>query len=409
MFVSAIWHYIFGYVIIKVEGMSLEKFINLCLQRGIHLWDVKRQSYSILKARISIRGLKQLISISYITHCRIEILSKRGLPFLFSRLKHRYMFIAGFILFFVIIYILSSFIWTVEINGNARISGQRILDELADSGLKPGIRREDLSINDIENDMLIKMPELSWIGIELKGTKAIVRIVEAVMPPERIDIDQPCDVVASKDGVISKITVMQGQAVVKVGQTVKKSQLLITGVIEKEGVDTRYVHAMGEVLARRWYEGHAEAPTVSVRKRRTGNMMSKRCIIIGERKINISDPDITYSSYDKIEVVNISLDKIGIPAKMITEEYYETIEETTTQDIETVQKKVQQLAIEDAKKNLPQEVEEIADETVTFSMDDDGTIHADALLEVIERIDQEQAIQIPIEEESNSGNTAERR
>lgn len=406
MFVSALWHYIFGYVIIKAEGLSLEKFINLCLQKGIHLWDVRRQSYTVLKARISIRGLRQLIPVVRVTHCRIEILAKRGLPFLIARLKHRYMFIVGFVLFFFIIYALSSFIWIVEISGDARVPGEFILQELSKSGLKPGVQRKDLSLRAIESDMLMKLPELSWIGIDIQGTKAVVRVVEAVMPPPRVDMNTPCDVIAAKDGVISKLIVLQGQAVVKPGQTVKKGQLLITGVIKKEGVDTRYVHAMGEVWAHRWYEGHAQLPIVSVQKKRTGRVTTRKYMLIGNKKINIYNPPITYDSYDKIDVVELSLDKV--PVKIVTEQYYETVEQTTTADIESLRQQLQQLAADDAAKHMDQGAGQITDKKFTFSIDENNIMHADALLEVLERIDQEKVIEMPIEEEHNSGDTTQR-
>lgn len=56
MFFYILWNFLVGYVIIRVEGLSLEKFINLTVSRGIYLWGIKRQNYTTLTARISIRG-----------------------------------------------------------------------------------------------------------------------------------------------------------------------------------------------------------------------------------------------------------------------------------------------------------------------------------------------------------------
>ena len=36
----ALWNYLRGYVIIYVTGFSVERFINLAVNRGIFIWDI---------------------------------------------------------------------------------------------------------------------------------------------------------------------------------------------------------------------------------------------------------------------------------------------------------------------------------------------------------------------------------
>ena len=46
-----IWNYFRGYVIIRVEGLTLEKFLNLATNKDIYLWDIERIEYTVIEAK----------------------------------------------------------------------------------------------------------------------------------------------------------------------------------------------------------------------------------------------------------------------------------------------------------------------------------------------------------------------
>ena len=104
MFFYILWNYLVGYVVIRVDGVSLEKFINLTITNGIYLWGIKRQNYTTLTAKISIRGFRQLHGISHKIRCRIRIVQKRGLPFVLFRYRHRKMLAFGILACVIILY-----------------------------------------------------------------------------------------------------------------------------------------------------------------------------------------------------------------------------------------------------------------------------------------------------------------
>lgn len=47
-----------GYVIIKVEGLTLERFLNLAATRDIYLWDINRIGHTILEMKVTIEGFR---------------------------------------------------------------------------------------------------------------------------------------------------------------------------------------------------------------------------------------------------------------------------------------------------------------------------------------------------------------
>ena len=151
---------------------------------------------------------------------RVRILRRRGLPFLLSRLWKRTAFACGALLFVCLLYLLGSVIWFVEVQGAEQVPMASIRRAAAELGLRPGVWRHRVSGNEIGRDLVVKVPELAWAGVELRGSCAIVQVVEKkIVLPQ----DEPLgNIVAAKNGIISKIIAVQGKSLVKVGDTVQK-------------------------------------------------------------------------------------------------------------------------------------------------------------------------------------------
>ncbi|NLJ40716.1 MAG: sporulation protein YqfD [Clostridiales bacterium] len=320
-----IWDFLLGYLVIRVEGLSLEKFINLCISRGIKLWGIRRIGYTSLTTKIRIKGFKALPPILRIIKCKVRIVHKKGFPFLINRFRHRKMLLVGLLIFLVLLYGLSSFIWSVEVEGSKNINTDLIYRLLKEKGVKTGVYKGMLNLWDIENEMLIEVPEISWISIEFKGTKAIVKAVERVNPPELIDKSIPCNIIASKDGIIDKLIIMEGEAAVGIGDTVTKGKLLVSGIIEHEDTRiVRYVHSRANVLARVWYEGRGWADFESVVKVRTGEKLSYKFLETRNWEIGAHNKEIPFEHYeteDRRELIPILGDLMGLT--WLIRDYYE--------------------------------------------------------------------------------------
>ena len=328
--VVRIWNFFRGYVVIRIEGLSLEKFINYAISRGVYLWDIIRIDYTTLEAKVGLEGYKELRHIVKKAGCKVRIRGKIGYPFFMHKIKSRRMFTLGFIICMLLILSGASFIWNVEIIGNKDIPTYVIEDFLQKNNLYPGVFKYKVKPSDIEDNMMIEFEGLAWVGVHIRGTKAIVDIVEKVKPPESIPIDMPCDIIASKNGIIEKVVAKNGDALVRKGDIIKEGQTLITGVLHRGELPTRYVHALGEVYAKTYYEETDEMSLVKLEKIKTGNVVKKRIVKIGNSEITLSFGDVPYSNVI-IEKRNKSIPgwrNIKFPVEMIIEEYHETIEKT---------------------------------------------------------------------------------
>lgn len=228
---SKIWKYIKGYVIIIIEGFFIEKFINLASNAELKFWDLKRLSLSKIEVKAGIKDFKKIRPIIKKSKCRAELKKKVGIPFFLNRYSKRGYFVIGFVLFLLICFICSLFVWKVEVTGNDKIQVEEVIAQLKECGLNTGKIKYLVNADDVVEQMMIKRDDLAWIGIEIEGTKAEVKIVEKVMIPDMLE-ETPCNIVSDKVGIITTLNVKIGSQQVQLGDTVQKGQILVSGIIE---------------------------------------------------------------------------------------------------------------------------------------------------------------------------------
>ena len=124
-----------------------------------------------------------------------------------------------------------------------------IEEDVKEAGLNVGMKKEKINVQEIANKIRLKRNDISWIGIELKGTNAIVRVVKAKEAPEIVDEKEYSNIIAKKSGVITKIIAQNGTAMVNIGDEVEENQILIAGQMEGKYTGIRNVHSLGEVEA----------------------------------------------------------------------------------------------------------------------------------------------------------------
>ena len=222
MFVKIIMYYLLGYATISVEGYFIERFINICISKNILLWNMKRKKSSFLFANIAIKDFKKIKQIAKTTKCHVKIEKKKGIPFLLHRYKKRKIFIGLLIAITLIIFGLSNFVWNIEIIGENSISKEELLNELNQYGLKTGILKTKVNTKEIINNIRLNRDDIAWVGMKIKGTNIIVEVVEADKKPDIVNENEYCNIISDKEGVITKINVQNGTALIKVGDIVTK-------------------------------------------------------------------------------------------------------------------------------------------------------------------------------------------
>lgn len=384
-----LWNYFKGYVIIRIEGLTLEKFINLAINKDIYLWNIIRIDHTILEGKISIEGFKLLKEVVKMVGCKVYIIEKRGFPFLLEKLKKRKMFGFGFLLFIGLIIFLTSFIWAIEVSGNERVVEEEIIQFLQDIDINKGIFKYSIDEQKIRNQIMDNFNTFSFASVEIKGTKLYIEVKEQDLPPEQIDAKTPCNIVAKKKGIIEKIIAKNGKKIVGEGDIVEKGQILITGIIQDEMFDENLlIHAEGEAYAITRYAHTIEESITKEVKEETGQIFKNKEIKIGEKSIKFSKGEIPFRDYIVIERKKDLLK--NIPIKLLIYEYREVEISKIKQNVDSLKIKTQVLGIQEINKILP-ENSKILSKNVTHSIQGNNLVTV-VILEVLEDIGEKQII-----------------
>ena len=104
------FRYLQGYLKIKVWGYSPERFMNLCSNHHILLWDIARQE-DYYTMYISLSGFYKLRPIVRKTGTRAAVLERYGLPFFIRKMRKRKIFALGLPCCLAFLIAMSQFVW----------------------------------------------------------------------------------------------------------------------------------------------------------------------------------------------------------------------------------------------------------------------------------------------------------
>ena len=399
----ALWYSLRGYVRIRAKGFSAERFMNMAAFRGIYLWDVTREGAAMtMKAAGS--SLDILQACAEKTGCSMEVLGRGGLPVFFRRFRRRQVWTAGLLCFAAGLYLLSSFIWTVRVEGNERLTEEELLSVCGEMGLKPGVWKRRVDTEAITNGLLLRFSDISWVSVGVEGTDVTIKLAETIEKAERIDRETPCDIVAAQDGVIVQITAERGTPKVQAGDVVKKGDILISSelIIGLEGEEqhTAYTAAEGTITARIWQKLTEEIPLRYKEVVYNGVEKENHSLLFGERELDILHPD-SGMEWERTMLAErpLALGDFTLPLRFRKEIWKEceilektrTMEETKSILEENLRKKTE---------NLLSDYGKIEDIKIRFEEYADG-VRGEAEVTLLERIEEKQETEPKEKEREN--------
>jgi len=259
---------------------------------------------------VYISGYRTLRSLSKEGGFTVKPVLRRGVPFFLWGIRRRYVLMLGMAACLAAVWLSGLFIWQIEVTGNNTVPSDEILANLRRLGVGVGTGVFSVDRDDIQNRMLMAIPELSWITVNTYGSRANVIVREKIEKPEIYNKKVPAEVYAGKTGIITDIKVAAGTPLCKAGDTVVKGDTVISSVVDSTASGQREVRADGEVWVQTFYEMSAEIPLQYWEKQYTGRESTHTSLVLGEKrgKLYFSGGN-PYSLYDKIT----TYEKIKLP------------------------------------------------------------------------------------------------
>lgn len=312
--------YIRGYLRIRVSGFSSERFMNLCSNRGILLWDIVREG-DVYEMNIHLKAFLALRPIVRKTGTRVAVMERYGFPFFVPKLLKRKVFLTGLMVAMAFWLWSSLYIWDIEIEGNCRITDDVFRDFLVSNSVSTGMKKKELDIEILEKEIRRQFPQITWASAKLTGTRLRIDIKENDAPilVEQTRREPGSDLVSEFDGTVVSIIVRSGVPAVTPGDVVEIGAVLVEGQIPIYNDDATvreyyYVDADADIVLEHVIQFYEDLPYDYIQKEYTGRKKKSRYIRVGDKEWKASEnrPFLVYDSVIK-ESRPLLFEKLSIP------------------------------------------------------------------------------------------------
>lgn len=293
-----------GYLCVTIRGTAPERFINLCCNKKIFIWDLKQidEEYQF---HIMAKKFKSLKPIAKKTGIVPKITKKIGFPFFRHRYRKRVGFFAGLLICMVLVYIMSLFIWDISIQGGSKYTPEAMLKFLKDNQVYAGIKKKEINCQEIEETIRLAYNDIGWVSAEIKGTRLIIKITETNMPAPAQIAREPSHIVATGNGIVLRIITRAGTPQVKVGDVVKKGDILVSGIISINDdfggvLRMQPTVADADIICKTYYDYYDEFKMTYLDKIFTGDRKKGYFIAFAGKKLFLYNPRNSYDKYDII-------------------------------------------------------------------------------------------------------------
>lgn len=297
---------------IEVTG-SVNRFINKCISNKIYLSNISYTDNNKITCIINLDDYKKIKRLNY--YSKIKIISYVGINKVKEMIKNNIFYIIIFILAFILIDIITSYIVDIEVIHSSSSIRKLIYKELDNNNVKKySFAYSFNELDKIQKNILNNNKDkLEWISITKDGMKYIIRCEERKIKEINKESGYR-NIVAKKDAYITKIISTKGVNLVRSGEYVKKGDVLISGEIKLYEEVKGDTLATGYVYGNVWYNVQLSIPKEENKKEYTGKTRFN---------ININDKIFLKNKYKYFSQENIREIKIlGLKIKFYKEKEY---------------------------------------------------------------------------------------
>ncbi|CAI3617656.1 putative stage IV sporulation protein [Clostridium neonatale] len=297
-----------GKITIEISALSIEKILNALWKNNIQTSNVTRRNLTTIRCSIMYSEYKQAVNVVKKLKGKIKVIGMNGVIVFILQIKRRLSLAVGFVVFFILLYLLSNNIWAIDIETQNNLTPFEVRKELTSIGITPGIKKVNINVYDIERKMEDLDDQIMWIRVRIEGSTLRVVIKEKINPP-LTEKELPNEVLAKMDGEIKRVFTVSGNSAVVPGDIVKKGDVLILQKEGREGFE-KEVKPSGTVIANTFYDKFMEVQISGEKLKRTGNKDSDIYINICNKKIYLKKAINDFEYYDKIEERKGLLNKV---------------------------------------------------------------------------------------------------
>ncbi len=272
-------------VLVELKGAEPSSILNRLAGAGL-AFSRAESGEDGLRLTVKQRSLRRLMDVSREEGWACDILSRGLIAGTESRLRRRALLLLCLLPLFVLLWGSSLYVWEIRVVGNEKITAGEILRNLEELGVGIGTFRPGIDNTRIAEEMLLRIPELSFLSCNSFGSSMVVLVREESGAPEKASPGKAADLVAARGGVVHAVTVLSGEARVRRGQMVEKGDpLVLSRRVDLQG-ESREEGAVALVEAWTYYEITAVTPLTALKKEYTGEVLRDESLYLFGKHIN---------------------------------------------------------------------------------------------------------------------------
>lgn len=315
------------YTLIECENRNSQRLINKMLEQNILVKNLeyKQEKLSFL---IEDKNLKQVTSV--LESMRLEYkVKKRGGKFFVKKFVTAYIsLVIAAVLAIVTISMGTKICFDINIDCEGGETRSKITEILKENSVKKFMLKSSVDTKALSREISSKIEDIGFASCYFEGGILNVEVKQVHKDEEKPQYSQ---IVASCDGIVTRVLVYSGTALVKAGDVVKKGDVLIEGYIDTyPGTEDNQripVEADGLVYAECSYSNRVVLSQNSIEEVRTGKSYKTTDLyVFGKLLGKKTSPRYTY--YESVTETKV----FGsiIPVKAVTTTYYEVQKQEIT-------------------------------------------------------------------------------
>ena len=279
------------FIVIKVTN-NIKRFINKCRTNNFELYDINYVDKNNIIIKIKKEDLENIKKYNY--YSEINIYKNMGFDYLLEKIKNLKYFITCFILLLLSMFLISNIILKINVIHSNKKIRELVTEELYSNGIKKySYKKNFLELEQIKNKILKENKEkLEWISITNIGMTYIVRVEERIID-NIVQEHDFCNIISTKEALITNIYSNKGNIIVNKNDIVKKDDILISGELKLNEKTKNFTCANGKVLGRVWYTTNISVKRDYTTKIKTGK--ERYNLIINHKVLR----NKKYNKYDK--------------------------------------------------------------------------------------------------------------
>jgi len=261
--------------------------VDILMRSGANYRDV-RMCGAAATFTLSLRDSAAVERIFEKEEINFTRVSEHGFPRIIRKYKRRIGIPIGMLLFIFVLIVSGKIIWRIDVVGCDKVSEELVVKRLDELGFGIGTYVPSVDFDELHASYLLMYDDTAWISVNVRGTHAVAEIRETELPEKTVDEKHPHNLVAAEDAVIYSIEIHRGTPMVKVGDLVKKGELLASGMVD---IKSGYLlfHARGEVMGMVERNLHIEVPLEDSHQSPTGNVLRKKRLKLFGLDVTLSD------------------------------------------------------------------------------------------------------------------------